>query len=48
MAALQHDSKGACRARKRLPDDARDEYSRISGARFAAKFSRIQVAFISQ
>jgi len=38
MATLSQDSKGNYRARKRLPDDVRDEYGRLYGQRFEAKF----------
>jgi hypothetical protein len=39
MVNLQQDRKGNYRARKRLPDDVRDEYQRLYGARHEAKFS---------
>jgi hypothetical protein len=39
MASLTQDSKGNYKARKRLPDDVREEYGRLYGARFEAKFS---------
>jgi hypothetical protein len=39
MVKLQQDSKGNYRARKRLPDDVREEYWRLYGARYEAKFS---------
>ena len=38
MASLTQDSKGNYKARKRLPDDMRDEYGRLYGARYEAKF----------
>jgi integrase len=38
MASLAQDSKGNYKARKRLPDDVRDEYGRLYGARYEAKF----------
>jgi integrase len=38
MATLTRDSKGNYRARKRLPDDVREEYGRLYGARHEAKF----------
>ena len=38
MAGLKQDSKGNYRARKRLPDDVREEYGRLYGARYEAKF----------
>jgi len=38
MASLAQDSKGNYRARKRLPDDVRDDYGRLYGPRFEAKF----------
>jgi hypothetical protein len=38
MASLTQDSKGNYKARKRLPDDVRDEYGRLYGARYEAKF----------
>jgi integrase len=40
MASLTQDSKGNYKARKRLPDDVREEYGRLYGARYEAKFSR--------
>jgi hypothetical protein len=39
MVKLQQDSKGNFSARKRLPEDVREEYGRRHGARFEAKFS---------
>ena len=36
---MLQDSRGNYSARKRLPDDVRDEYGRLYGARFEAKFS---------
>jgi integrase len=39
MVQLRQDSKGNYSARKRLPDDVRDEYGRRHGQRFEAKFS---------
>lgn len=39
MVSLSQDSKGNYRARKRLPDDVRDEYGRLYGPRVEAKFS---------
>jgi len=39
MASLTQDSKGNYRARKRLPDDIRQAYGDLYGARFEAKFS---------
>jgi hypothetical protein len=38
MVTLTHDDRGNYRARKRLPDDVRDEYARLYGARYEAKF----------
>jgi integrase len=38
MVKLQQDSNGNYRARKRLPEDVREEYSRLYGARHEAKF----------
>jgi integrase len=38
MVSLRQDSKGNFIARKRLPDDVREEYGRLYGARFEAKF----------
>jgi integrase len=38
MVKLQQDSNGNYRARKRLPDDVREEYGRLYGARYEAKF----------
>jgi integrase len=38
MASLTQDSNGNYKARKRLPDDVRDEYGRLYGARYEAKF----------
>ena len=38
MASLTQDTKGNYKARKRLPDDVRDEYGRLYGARYEAKF----------
>ena len=39
MAHLQQKPNGSYSARKRLPDDVREEYGRLYGARFEAKFS---------
>jgi hypothetical protein len=39
MVKLRQDSIGNYSARKRLPDDVRDEYGRRHGPRFEAKFS---------
>jgi hypothetical protein len=39
MASLTQDSKGNYKARKRLPDDVREEYGRLYGANYEAKFS---------
>jgi hypothetical protein len=39
MVSLRQDSKGNYIARKRLPDDVRQEYGRLYRARFEAKFS---------
>jgi hypothetical protein len=39
MASLTQDSKGNYKARKRLPDDEREEYGRLYGANYEAKFS---------
>jgi integrase len=39
MVRLLQDSRGNYSARKRLPDDVREEYGRLYGARFEAKFS---------
>jgi integrase len=38
MASLTQDSNGNYKARKRLPDDVREEYGRLYGARYEAKF----------
>ena len=38
MVTLRQDTKGNFSARKRLPDDVRDEYGRRHGQRFEAKF----------
>jgi hypothetical protein len=38
MVTLRQDTNGNFSARKRLPDDARDEYGRRHGQRFEAKF----------
>jgi hypothetical protein len=38
MAGLAQDSKGNYRVRKRLPDDVREEYGRLYGPRYEAKF----------
>jgi integrase len=38
MATLTRDHKGNFKSRKRLPDDIRDEYGRLYGARYEAKF----------
>jgi integrase len=40
MVSLSQDSKGNYRARKRLPDDVRDDYGRLYGPSSEAKFSR--------
>ena len=39
MAHLHQKSNGSYSARKRLPNDVREEYGRLYGARFEAKFS---------
>jgi hypothetical protein len=39
MVSLRQDTKGNFSARKRLPNDVREEYGRRHGARFEAKFS---------
>jgi integrase len=39
MVKLYQDNKGNYSARKRLPDDVRDDYGRLYGARHEAKFS---------
>jgi hypothetical protein len=39
MVKLRQDANGNYRARKRLPDDVREEYGRLYGARNEAKFS---------
>jgi hypothetical protein len=39
MVTLRQDENGNYIARKRLPDDVRDEYGRLYGARHEAKFS---------
>ncbi len=39
MVKLRQDSKGTYSARKRLPDDVREEYGRRHGPRLEAKFS---------
>jgi hypothetical protein len=38
MVTLRQDTRGNFSARKRLPDDVRDEYGRRHGQRFEAKF----------
>jgi hypothetical protein len=38
MVSLRQDSKGNFIARKRLPDDVREDYGQLYGARFEAKF----------
>ena len=38
MASLSQDSQGNTKARKRLPDDVREEYGRVYGRRFEEKF----------
>jgi hypothetical protein len=38
MASLAQDSKGNYKVRKRLPDDVREDYGRLYGARHEAKF----------
>jgi integrase len=38
MVSLSQDNKGNYRARKRLPDDVRDDYGRLYGPRLEAKF----------
>ncbi|MGB8305897.1 MAG: hypothetical protein WCE36_18790, partial [Pseudolabrys sp.] len=40
MVSLTQDSKGNYRARKRLPDDVRDDYGHLHGPRSEAKFFR--------
>jgi hypothetical protein len=37
MVTLRQDTKGNFGARKRLPDDVREEYGRRHGQRFEAK-----------
>ena len=39
MVSFRQDNKGNYSARKRLPDDVREEYGRLYRARFEAKFS---------
>jgi hypothetical protein len=39
MATLRQDTRGNFSARKRLPDDVREEYGRRFGQRLEAKFS---------
>jgi integrase len=39
MVKLRQDDRGNYSARKRLPDDVREEYKSLYGARFEAKFS---------
>src|SRR5262249_10268303 len=39
MVSLRQDSRGNYSARKRLPDDVREDYGHLYGARFEAKFS---------
>jgi hypothetical protein len=39
MVSLRQDSRGNFFARKRLPNDVREEYGSLYGARFEAKFS---------
>ena len=41
MVSLRRDSNGNFIARKRLPDDVREKYGRLYGARFEAKFSSL-------
>jgi len=38
MVSLRRDSNGNFIARKRLPDDVREDYGQLYGARFEAKF----------
>jgi len=38
MVKLRQDGRGNYSARKRLPDDVREEYGRLYGQRFEAKF----------
>ena len=38
MAKLAQDANGGYKARKRLPDDVREEYGRLYGPRVEAKF----------
>ena len=38
MVSLRQDGRGNFSARKRLPDDVREEYSRRYGQRFEVKF----------
>jgi hypothetical protein len=40
MVRLRQDSRGNFSARKRLPDDVREEYGRLYGAHHEAKFSK--------
>jgi hypothetical protein len=39
MVSLYQDNKGNYRARKRLPEDVREDYGCLYGPRFEAKFS---------
>ncbi len=39
MVGLKRNSNGSWSARKRLPDDVRDEYAALHGPRLEAKFS---------
>ena len=39
MPTLAKDNRGNYRARKRLPDDVREDYGRLYGPRREAKFS---------
>ena len=41
MVMLRQDDKGNFNARKRLPDDVREEYGRRHGQRFEAKFREL-------
>jgi hypothetical protein len=39
MVSLRQDDRGNYSARMRIPDDLREEYRRLYGARYEAKFS---------
>lgn len=39
MVTLSQNSSGKFKARKRLPDDVREDYGRLCGARYEARFT---------